>query len=185
MAKDNAQTIGQLIGHIGVRDAIHVPIISAVAKTDLAAGCPVRLLDTGEVEHVEMWQCVGVVDPFLGGHVQSGQQCWVFIKPGSISSLTHKWTHKGIPDIAEVVPDKEKARVRLEEFAEKHLHVSLADMLDSIESCRSGGDPLYDHGYEGLSEYEGFWADYETYTGKTDPNKEEGYFYFFTCGGCS
>lgn len=186
MAKDNAMTIGQLVGHTGVRDAIHCPIISAVAKMNLNVGTPVSILETGEAEQSDLHTCVGIVDPFLRRCVQRGEQFWVWVRPGSISSLTHKWTHKLIPDFAEIVPAKEQARVRLQEFAEGPLHVTLDEMLEAIEACRRDDDnALYDHGYESLSVYPGFWTDYELYTGKPDPNKAEGYFYFFTCGGCS
>jgi len=185
MAKDNAMTIGQLVGHTGIRDAIHCPIISAVAKMNLNVGTPVSILETGEAEQSDLYSCVGIVDPFLRGFVQKGEQFWVWVRPGSISSLTHQWTHKRIPEFAAVVPDKEKARVRLQEFAEGPLHVSLEEMLATIEACRGDTDnALYDHGYESLGVYAGFWDDYELYTGKPDPNKE-GWFYFFTCGGCS
>lgn len=186
MAKDNAQTIGQLVGHTGVRDAIHCPIISAVAKMNLNVGTPVTILENGEAEQADLSNYVGIVDPFLGAFVQKGEQFWVWVKPGSIATLTHRWTHKRIPDLAEIVPDKEKARVRLEEFANNLLHVSLNEMLAVISACASGhGDPLYDHGYESLSEYDGFWDDYVLYTGKPDPNKQEDFYGFFTCGGCS
>lgn len=186
MAKDNAMTIGQLVGHIGVRDAIHCPIISAVAKMNLNVGTPVVILESGEAEQSDFFSYVGIVDPFLKAYVQKGEQFWVWVKPGSISSLTHKWTHNRIPDVAEVVPEKEAARVRLEEFANGPLHVSLEEMLAVIAACATGhGDPLYDHGYEGLSEYEGFWDDYMLYTGKPDPNQSRDFYGFFTCGGCS
>lgn len=186
MAKDNAQTIGQLVGHAGVRDAIHCPIISAVAKMNLNVGTPVTILETGEAEQSDLMTCVGIVDPFLRRYVQKGEQFWVWVRPGSIATLAHRWTHKRIPDLAEIVPDKEKARVRLEEFAETSLYVSLSEMLSAIEACRRDSDnALYNHGYEGLGVYDGFWEDYALFTGNPDPNKEEGYFYFFTCGGCS
>ena len=186
MAKDNAMTIGNPVGHTGVRDAIHSPIISAVAKEDMRAGCQVALNDALEATPAQyLCGAIGVIDPYLARDVKAGEKVWVMLRPGSISSLTHRWTHPLIKESEAVIPETERARIRLEEFAEKILHVSLEEMLETIENCRHGGDPLYDHGYEGESEYAGFWADYETYTGKTDPNKDEGFFYFFTCGGCS
>lgn len=187
MAKDNAQTIGQFLGHTGVRDAVHVPIISAKAYQLLEPGQHVLLNEHGlvaacAIEHLSL----GVVDPFITGQVQAGSSVWIFVRPGSISTLTHQWTHPKVIDVAEVIPDKEKARVRLQEFAENELGVTLDTMLTAIEACRTDdGDALYSHSYESLCEYDGFWADYELYTGKSDPNKNEGYFYFFTCGGCS
>jgi len=184
--RDNARTIGQLVGHWGVRDAIHCPIISATAKMNLNVGTPVIVLENGEAEQSDLMNCVGIVDPFLGCYVQKGERFWVLVRPGSISSLTHTWTHRRIPGFAEVVPDKEKARVRLEEFANGPLHVSLVEMLDAIEACRRDSDNmLYDHGYESLRVYDGFWDDYMIFTGRPDPNKDAGFYGFFTCGGCS
>lgn len=143
------------------------------------------ITESGEAANASLMDAVGIVDPFLRRNMVAGEKFWAWIRPGSISTLTHKWTHKRIPDVVEVVPDKEAARVRLEEFAEGSLHVPLDEMLAVINSCVDGGDPLYDHGYESLCEYEGFWEDYTLYTGKPDPHKEDGCFYFFTCGGCS
>jgi len=187
MAKDNAQTLGQRLGHTGVRDAVHVPIISAKAAHELRPGQHVILNADGSVSScLTENTSLGVVDPYINGIIKPGDSVWVFVRPGSISTLTHHWTHPKVVDITEVVPDKEKARIRLQEFAENELGVTLDRMLSAIEACRTDdGDALYSHSYESLSVYDGFWSDYEMYTGNSDPNKNEGYFYFFTCGGCS
>jgi hypothetical protein len=188
MPKDNAQTIGQVVYHFGVRDAAHTPIISAIATADMYTGAWVSIGPEMKATMVDKHsaKAVGIVDPYLLRQVKEGECFWVHLKPGSISTLSHVWTHRRIPDIAATIPDKEQARQRLEDFANGPLHVSLENMLETIESCRNGGDPLYDHGYESLGEYDGFWDDYVLFTGLTDPNKESKYgFYFFTCGGCS
>lgn len=186
MAKDYASTIGYLVGHHGVRDAIHCPIISVIAKVPMAPGEPLRILETGHAERCDIYLSVGIVDPWLKRPVETGDRFWAWIRPGSISSLSHTWQHKAIPSVKEVIPAKEAARVRLEEFAEGPLHVTLEEMLEAIASCADGDDAqLYDHGYEGLGVYKGFWEDYVLYTGKPNPDESSGFFAFFTCGGCS
>ena len=81
---DNAKTIGKIVGHTGVRDAIHVPNISALAKTNIAPGSPVKIDAELRAEMASSREAVGVADPYLREPVQEGVYFWVLIRPGSI-----------------------------------------------------------------------------------------------------
>jgi len=184
MAKDNAQTIGSLVLHAGVRDAIHVPIISVTAAETLSRGESVSI--NAAMEAAPCIGGIGVVDPYLSAQqVAKGEKVWILIRPGSISTLTHQWTHRLLPEAEAQIPDTELAGDRLREFAERELGWTLEKMLEKIEDVRNGGDPAVDWGFEGVSVYETFWDDFVKYTGKPDPNEEAQHFFFFHCGGCS
>lgn len=174
--------IGKIITTPQGRDAIHVAVMPAEAADHLEPGAFVGFNGDGKMTELRK-PYLGVVDPFLNENVKPGERFWLFLIPGSISTLRHVWTHRDIPDSEASAAKDIEARGRLDEFA-KELNVSREEMFEAIENCRHGGDPLYSHSYEGMGVYDGFWRDYETVTGKPDPNKE-GRYYFFTCGGCS
>jgi hypothetical protein len=94
--------VGQLIGEgeSVTRDAIHVAIAPAIAGCDLWPGQPVVMFDqnslgawmTDLASRPEL-KPIGVVDPFLNGFVAKGQRFWLFLYPGTVTSLRHYWTH--------------------------------------------------------------------------------------------
>ena len=81
--------VGELASPDHKRDAIHVPVVPMRAVGVLQPGQ--RLRD-------------GVVDPFLREPVQPGQWFYLFLFPGTVTSLRHVWTHPGFPDEAAAVP---------------------------------------------------------------------------------
>src|SRR6185503_13211587 len=92
--------IGKLIrGNKVGRDAIHVAVIPMVAGEILTPGQHVGLAKDGRV--IKSNDQVGVVDPYLKVSVRSGQRFWLFLYPGSITSLRHEWTH---PKFKDAVP---------------------------------------------------------------------------------
>jgi hypothetical protein len=76
------------------RDAVHVAIAPVIASEDLVPGQHVGL-DGGRPTHA--WARantkIGIVDPFLAEPVKRGQRFWLFLYPGTITSLRHVWTH--------------------------------------------------------------------------------------------
>jgi hypothetical protein len=108
--------IGRLIDGDAHRDAIHVAVCPAVAGEVLLCGQRVTLtrdhgINTDEmVARAAKEDSVGIVDPFLGGRVEALQRFYVFLNPGSISSLRHEWTH---PEL----DDKPAARRWIESYA--------------------------------------------------------------------
>jgi hypothetical protein len=90
------RTIGQLIDETAKRDAIHVAIAPVIAAQRLEPGQRVGLVKKGNSELVGFGPgiaSVGIVDPFLPHAVEEGQHCWLFLFPGSVTSLRHEWTH--------------------------------------------------------------------------------------------
>lgn len=99
--------LGQIITDPDVkRDAVHVAVLPVVAGKNLYRGQQVGFR-SGEPGIAIDDNPIGIVDPFLPDDVKKGQRFWIFLFPGSITSLRHDWTHPDIPD--EVV---EQGRLR-------------------------------------------------------------------------
>ena len=113
-----SDVLGKLIEGRGERDAIHIAIAPVCAGENLNPGTHVRLngeevrLDDGKILFKvvadkpgssatparrivgqDQSSAIGVVDPFLHQNVAKGQQFYVCLYPGSITSLRHEWTH--------------------------------------------------------------------------------------------
>lgn len=97
------------------RDAIHIAVAPVVAGEWLEPSQRVYL------EHGMAWSYhlkfvvkpVGIVDPFLGVSVEKGQRFWLYLFPGSITSLRHDWTHPAFvtnPALAAHLAKKEAER---------------------------------------------------------------------------
>ncbi len=107
--------IGEIIRGVQERDAIHMAVAPMEAGAPLKPGMRVGVRDG---KAVAMQPFLGIVDPFLESPVLVGQRFWLFLFPGSITSLRHEWTH---PDFAESrrPPDDPMALRVLESFAER------------------------------------------------------------------
>jgi hypothetical protein len=97
---------GELIGpqEIVFKDAIHVPVAPVMAWHDLEPGDHVGIradgqafyagsASVGDIGWIEDGKSVGIVDPLLRQSVKKGQRFWLWVYPGSITSLRHVWIH--------------------------------------------------------------------------------------------
>lgn len=87
--------IGQLVDEHGKRDAIHIAVIPVIAGQELRPGEHVGILydqtiGNGNNRGIKL---IGIVDPFLTKQVYQFDKVWLFLYPGSITSLRHVWTH--------------------------------------------------------------------------------------------
>lgn len=184
------------------KDAIHIAVYPATAACLLLPGAHVGLLPDGRMGNAE--KKVGIVDPFLVSCVNPGERFWVYLYPGSITSLRHDWTHPILTataaeperdsarDVAAFVHKvaanrraKDKAENRLQEFA-NNLNCTLSELIDHATSYLDGGEYWSEGGrFDGVSMPNTFWADFETYTGKIVPGawkNEDTYMgHFFSC----
>lgn len=165
--------IGKLITTEQFRDAIHVAVAPVVAAERLASGWHVGLNSNGEASVSET--PVGIVDPFLRDSVASGKRFWLFLYPGSITSLRHDWTHPAFSGpCAQPDGNKEASRQWMTDWALKHMgedyygdgeisspDVALARAIDAGERNHVGP-------YEDARDYidNEWWNHWETITGK-------------------
>ncbi len=76
------------------RDACHVAIAPVTAACRLCPGQRVRLVDGVEMAMSAAPEVgIGIVDPFLVACVEPGQRFYLFLDPGTITSLKHSWSH--------------------------------------------------------------------------------------------
>lgn len=162
--------LGQIINEEQQRDAIHIAVAPMTAAEKLFPGQHVSVIG------VEAWASagtpIGVVDPYLKADVKKGQRFWLFLYPGSITSLRHEWTHPALADT--------EAVRWLKQFAEGHS----ANYDELVKAAATGegycfGDTSGPEAfYQGSSEGETFWRHLEEVTGKqfNEMHRENTYF---------
>lgn len=86
--------IGTLLEGNEGRDAIHIAVAPVQAMGELEPGWHV-VVEDGRKARMALGdeQSTGIVDPFLDCDVEKGQWFYVFLHPGTITSLRHVFTH--------------------------------------------------------------------------------------------
>lgn len=166
--------IGKIITTQQKRDAIHVAIAPVVAAQNLRQGQHVTLFGgKAAIQGTKVGyktvttENIGIVDPFLLGPIRAGEPFWLFLYPGSITSLRHEWLHPAFQD-----KDGLEAKAWLEHFATTN-DLSYEELITIAESefgVREGQDLYCNVPPE-------FWVFYELATGKAPLRKHE----YFSC----
>jgi hypothetical protein len=109
MSEDTLKKLGKIHKTDQGRDAVHVAIISMQAKHGFRYHAGLAVDNQGNQVLATDESAVGIIDPFLfdGEYVDQGGWFYVYLKPGTISSLKHVWTHPAFPDPEEVVAVKD------------------------------------------------------------------------------
>ncbi len=162
--------IGNIITEPQNRDAVHMAIVPVEAGEDIRPGLHVGLKD-GKASTDRSAKRIGIVDPFLGFGVMKGQKFWLFLYPGSITSLRHDWTH---PDFANIeanqeVTEKELSIAWLHKFCSEN-GLSYKYLIDSDYHSVGDREDLCDS----LNSNEEFARHFEVATGKVCPE-------YFSC----
>lgn len=89
---DTIKLIGKLVEGDPNRDAIHMAVAPVVAARTLSEGKHVGLDENGNATDAAV-TLIGIVDPFLKKIVRKGERFWLFLYPGTITSLHHVWEH--------------------------------------------------------------------------------------------
>ncbi len=179
---------GQKLGRQPVegerRDAVHVPIIQAVAAEKLKPGQPVSFLNnTGDMAGSTR-NAIGIVDPFLMNDVLQGERFWMVLNPGSITSLRHDWEHPLITpqDAAEERPRLATAsEVWLQNYAAE-LGLGYSELIRGAQEFLQTGDFLNRGSLlEGVYLAEAFWDHFQHVTGSKVPLDRQVSFFRCSC----
>lgn len=165
------------------RDAIHVAVVPIEAGEAIRPGSKIKLhgkLASEAKTNQELSQSVGVADPFLGVQIQRGQWFWLFLNPGSITSLRHDWSH---PAFEDDVPDAKKraeAEAFLRGFAEEW-GIDYKEMVrDAVHGygITAKGRSIHSWGEVDSGDRRRFWESLEIITGSRfdDRHREDTYF---------
>lgn len=159
--------MGEIIRTEQNRDAVHIAVAPVVSAQRLQPGEWVGIDLDGNASTSA--KSVGVVDPFLRVEVDKGQKFWLFLIPGSITSLRHDWIH---PAFSEEERSACDSREYLQEWANR-LGVTFDEF---IAGAARGGHMGTDIDYYGEIP-DDLWLHYERFTGKAPPSNRSDYFH--------
>lgn len=165
------------------RDAVNFAVIPAVCgRLHLAPGSRVKLVDCLAVPS-SIAECIGIVDPFRVGYVSTGQRFWLFMNPGTITSIRHDWTHPAVDSCDQVVQgfsgDMEASLKWIDDFAET-LEISTRTLMSAAGqyvSCQRIFHMGENESYKNASdeEWTEFWKHYGLVTGVQPPQQHPEY----------
>lgn len=168
--------IGKLIEQGRERDSIHVAVAPVVAGEKLAPGDHVGFIGEGIVGECE--KPIGIVDPFLKGIVRKDQRFYLFLYPGSISSLRHDWTHPAFPGVSHhegAAKDWLTSYARRVGLTYDELIAAAEKWVRDAEYTSNGGQ------FEGEYVPDEFWIYYEAATGRIVPQESRENFFSCSC----
>ncbi len=191
MTKDlTLASLGKILHHEMPRDAVHIAVVPMmVIDETLLPGQRVGIVGDGiGAEAVP----IGIVDPFLRSAVRKGARVWLYLYPGSITSLVHHWTHPAFASMAD--DPKVKAKAWIGEFANIY-GLSYDGIMDAASTWLQGEENAarkgskwvdyddYGHRYPtdlpqvGGEKWEEFWQQHEIVTGKRSREKSSSFFW--------
>ena len=181
----NDLKLGEIITTEQKRDAVHVAVVPVIAGEDLEVGMHVGLVP-GSTDTV---MCaspkidrIGIVDPFLSCGVDKGQRFWLFLYPGTITSLRHDWSHPAFPATAQAgftAQEKHDSEQWMQAFAAKHFEpyrdmrqFTAEDLVAAGFDFLKNGERYVQQGSDSLRDDTSaseFWYHFERITGMQVP----------------
>lgn len=163
---------------IGIRDAIHVAVVSLRSSADMNPGQAVTWHEKGisvkpcSITDVE----IGIVNPFVRGGVGRFENVWIMLFPNSVTGMTHHWSHPDFDEIdldldfAKSIVKKTAAALGLYDCESQDTFDYLIELASSYCERPNGCWPHDD--YELSSEsWENFWKAYSVVTGNPRPTE--------------
>jgi hypothetical protein len=130
------KSIGKIITRPEQRDAVHIAIAPVEAAITLKPGQHVGTDGHGRIAASQPH--IGVVDPYLQAPVKAGEKCWLFLYPGSITSLRHEWVHPTLKAPTEAAKDHSERWMRA--WAMEHMS---EDYYGDSEGGKKSEDEAY------------------------------------------
>jgi hypothetical protein len=110
---------------LGIKDAVHVAIVSVRAGQHLSPGDECTMNEHGEAIK---GKGLGVVSPFVRGDVLCGQSFWLMLFSSEVTTVKHEWVHPKF-DFKPPTKDIEKNKY-LERYA-KDLEITYEQLMDA------------------------------------------------------
>jgi hypothetical protein len=184
--------IGKLIDQERGRDAIHIAVAPITAGEELSPGQHVcidaRSNEKGRLEKKAFASAhpsslIGIVDPFLKQNVQRGEKFYLFLYPGTITSLRHEWVHPAFGDRKEY-DHQMRNKGWIEDFAQG-LGLTYDAVMEAAATYIATGDYYTFQGVDtpgiAYTHSKEFWNHYEIVTGKKVPEDKKESFFTCTC----
>jgi hypothetical protein len=168
--------IGRIIENERKRDAVHMAVVPVVAGQALSPGEHVGMVDGLAVVKASA-KPLGIVDPFLRRTVDKGERFWMFLYPGTITSLRHEWEHPAFGGGGNIPVSSSETWIR--EYADE-LGLNYQTLMDGAKAWIEDEEYLCEGPLlEGVYVRDGFWDHYEKVTGtKVKSSQRES---FFSC----
>lgn len=183
---DTLQAIGKIIPKNVTmeRDAVHIAVAPVVAAEPLERGTHIGVLLDGKASTTAVVK-VGIVDPYLQRSVEKGETFYVFLYPGSITSLTHHWSH---PAFLTALTPAQIAAGEGEEWIrnwaeEMDITGGFERVMEAAANrVRGDWDYISEGGkFEGATVPDEFWEMYEKVQGVKVPTEHRGGFFSCSC----
>lgn len=92
---------------LGVKDAIHIAVVSLRAGQLLKPGQNIELNEDGEaIRSRNKKDSFGVVDPFLKNNVMRGESFWGLLSMHEVPNVRHTWDHPKLSFESPITPIK-------------------------------------------------------------------------------
>lgn len=176
--------IGKLVQTEQVRDAIHVAVAPMEAAEVLYPGQRIGIYNGLALASAHS---IGIVDPFLESRVMKGERFWMFLFPGTVTSLRHEWKHPHFDTFPEppAPAGKEESKQWMEKFA-SDIGWNSEQVIDLATRALDYGEIFTQQDSQNMRDtfydnQEDFWKHYQAITGRVVSQKEQDDTFVFSC----
>lgn len=125
---------------LGIKDAIHVAIVSVRAGAAMEPGAHIKLNEDREAVPSTPQDAFGVANPYLTETIERGQNIWALMKMEEIPNVTHHWDHT---ELNFEPPGDFKQNEYMEQYATE-LGVTYKQLMDACKcKVNDGNSSIY------------------------------------------
>lgn len=133
--------LGKTPDEAGIKDAVHVAIVSVRAGCCIKPGSRIKLNDSNEAIP-DQRNGIMIADPF-GKHEKNfttGEFFWALMDQAEIPNVRHVWDHPSVSDFVPIRPVVQNKYIK--ECAAK-LQISYEQLMTDLAAMVSEEDPVY------------------------------------------
>lgn len=121
----------------GLKDAIHVAIVSCRAGSILKRAEPFTINTDGEAIYCNENKSIGVVNPFIKHPVKRGEIFWGILKMQEVPNVKHVWEHPSFTFEAPTTPVKYNSILQ---SISDELGVTYQELMDACDKMENTGN---------------------------------------------